>query len=123
MSCTGVVRSLKLGNVFVQLIFGPGWSTNQLYKKPNMPNLRLLTTSSNVHRENTCTRVLPGPSRKSKDWPDEAEVAVHLIFLTNSQIHLLTRRRRDGDAVRFECLLTFLNWFGGSLKHGTSTKT
>lgn len=32
MSCTGVVRSLKLGNVFVQLIFGPGWSTNQLQR-------------------------------------------------------------------------------------------
>ena len=31
---TEAVRSLKLGNVwiFVQLIFGPGWSKNQLYK-------------------------------------------------------------------------------------------
>ena len=39
------MRSLKLGNVlvFVQRIFRPRWSTNQLYNKPN---LRLLTTST-----------------------------------------------------------------------------
>ena len=33
-----IAKRNMLGNawVFVQLIFGPGWSTNQLYKNPNI---------------------------------------------------------------------------------------
>ena len=48
-----VVRSLKFGNVwvFVQLISGPPWSTNQLCKKQTLPNLRLLTTPSEKEEE------------------------------------------------------------------------
>ena len=45
--CSGVVRCLKLGNVwtFVQLFFSPSWPENQLYNYPNIAYLGLITTS------------------------------------------------------------------------------
>ena len=48
--CSGVVRCLKLGNVwtFVQLFFSPSWPENQLNKTQTLPNLTLLTISAFV---------------------------------------------------------------------------
>ena len=48
----GVVRSLKLGNVWVivQLIYRPTRTNNQLYKNQTLPNLRLITTSARPRR-------------------------------------------------------------------------
>ena len=54
ISCTELIGSLKLGNVwvFVHLVFGPRWPINQLNKNPN--NLRLPISSGHVQKRKRC---------------------------------------------------------------------